>query len=127
MIFSTEAEDKRQLSIIWTIVCRYLDCPVASTIPLPLPFRYLIHSVTSTSTARQNHFYPSQKNKSVILAGGSTTDCYQCRNYDKLGDEKRRTKSINSLMERKTGKQDRKTGKQDRKTGSESDLNPDQK
>uniref|UniRef100_A0A915KNB2 Uncharacterized protein n=1 Tax=Romanomermis culicivorax TaxID=13658 RepID=A0A915KNB2_ROMCU len=32
------------------------------------------------------------KNRSVRLADGSTTDCYQGRNCDKLGDEKGRTK-----------------------------------
>uniref|UniRef100_A0A915IUT4 Uncharacterized protein n=1 Tax=Romanomermis culicivorax TaxID=13658 RepID=A0A915IUT4_ROMCU len=50
------------------------------------------------STARPNHFYFLQKNNSVKLADGSTTDNYQCINCDKLGDEKGRTKVKNNRI-----------------------------
>lgn len=50
------------------------------------------------SVTNPNHFYFFQKNKSTRLSDGSVTDSYQCRNCDKLGRVKGRTKIRNNRI-----------------------------
>uniref|UniRef100_A0A915JXQ8 Uncharacterized protein n=1 Tax=Romanomermis culicivorax TaxID=13658 RepID=A0A915JXQ8_ROMCU len=46
------------------------------------------------SLAHPGHFHIFHKNKTVRLADGSTTDCYQCRNCDKPKKEEQGSKQV---------------------------------